>query len=247
MKALFLAAGFSTRLSPLTNELPKGLLSVHGKPIISALLNQVVNQPELEEVALITNAKDYPHYHEFLRGQSAYKKISIIDNGVERVEERLGAIGDLSLALDLLEWEDDVLVLPSDTLVSIDLTQLLTFYHKYQSFVNVVYEAGSKDAIRNKLGCAVVAGDKLVDFVEKPANPPTTLQSVPIYLYPAHTLPLIAEYEATGQNLDSPGAIIPWLISQTDCYAYQVQQGFYFDVGTVEMYEAINQDPLIFS
>jgi glucose-1-phosphate thymidylyltransferase len=165
--------------------------------------------------------------------------LKIIDNQTDHPDNRLGAIGDLVLGLDLLGWEDDVLILPSDTLVSLSLDQLLHFYEERQGFTNVVFDTKDPSVIAGQLGCAKLAGDRLVEFVEKPAQPASTLTSVPVYLYPQADLALLREYELhPGNNLDSPGAIIPWLIGRTITFGYQIE-GYYFDVGTPEAYNRL--------
>lgn len=235
MKALILAAGFSTRLYPLTQNFPKGLLEVGGKPIISYLLDELVKLPNIDETALITNQVCYPHFQKFLAEHDDYFHITLVNNEVETEDKRLGAIGDLVYALDVLGWEDDLLVLPSDTLVSINLQKLLNFYKKQRTFVNVVFDAGDKEIIRNKLGCAQVQGDKLISFEEKPAQPQSTWQSVPIYVYPQRVLNLVRKYSADkNNNLDAPGSVIPYLLKYVPASAYKLESGFYYDVGTPE-------------
>jgi glucose-1-phosphate thymidylyltransferase len=242
MKALILAAGFSTRLYPLTENFPKGLLEVNGKPIISYLLDELVKLPEIDETALVTNQRVYSHYQKFIAENDDYFHITLVNNEVEKKDQRLGAIGDLLYSLDVLGWDDDLLVIPSDTLVSLDLKKLLDFYKRKKTFVNVVYDAGDKEIIKGKLGCAEVQGDKLVGFEEKPADPKSTWQSVPIYVYPQKTLNLIRKYaQDKSNNLDSPGAIIPYLLKYVPISAYKMKDGFYYDVGTHQILEDLQK------
>lgn len=242
MKVIILAGGFSTRLKPLTNNFPKGLLKVQDEEIILQILKKTTLVHDFQDYLLVTNDVCYPHFIRFFEESAILKKWSVFRNGVSVENNRLGAIGDLLFALEKVGMDDDILVLPSDTLVSLDFDKLLDFYQNNHGFVNVVYDSGDKEVIRNKLGCAELDGDKLVSFEEKPAEPKSTLQSVPIYIYPKEVLPLIKEYASDpNNNLDSPGAIVPYLINKVPSYAYQIKDGFYFDVGTKEVYERLNK------
>lgn len=245
MKALFLAAGFSTRLYPLTQNFPKGLLAVANKPIISFLLNQVVQLFEsgrIDEVALITNDRSYQHFHDYLTKEVKIP-VQLINNQVTEPTDRLGAIGDLDLALDLLGWNDDLLVLPSDTICSVQLSKVLEFFHQNQTITNVVFDTKDTSIIQNSLGCVTLDEQIITSFTEKPAEPESSITSVPIYLYPADNLSLIKKYaDDTTQNHDSPGAIIPWLLTQTEVSGYQID-GYYYDVGTIERLEQLQRQP----
>lgn len=242
MKVIILAGGFSTRLKPLTNNFPKGLLRVNNEEIILQIFKKTTKVREFQDYLLVTNDVCYPHFIKFFEESAILRNWSVFRNGVSVENKRLGAIGDLLFGLEKFGMDDDIIVLPSDTLVSLDFADLLDFYNKHKGFVNVVFDAGDKEIIRNKLGCAEVDGDNLVSFVEKPSQPKSTFQSVPIYIYPKEVLPLIKEYASDpNNNLDSPGAIVPYLIDKVDTYAYQIRDGFYFDVGTKEIYEKLNK------
>jgi glucose-1-phosphate thymidylyltransferase len=248
MKVIILAAGFSTRLKPLTNNFPKGLLKIKGKEIISVILKKINNIHNFQDLFLVTNDVCYPHFIKFFEESAILKKWSVFRNGVSVENNRLGAIGDLVLMLEKVGMDDDILVLPSDTLVSLDFNKLLDFYKKNRGFVNVVYDAGDKEVIKEKLGCAELDGDKLVSFEEKPIEPKSTLQSVPIYIYPKEVLPLIKEYASDpNNNLDSPGSIVPYLIGKIPTFAYQIKDGYYHDVGTLEDYEKLNKGVIEYS
>lgn len=248
MNVLILAAGFSTRLKPLTNNFPKGLLKVNGEEIILGILKKTTNVRNFQDFTLVTNEVCYSHFNRFLDLLASEKKIEVISNGVSDEKKRLGAIGDLLLALETIGLDEDLLVLPSDTLVSLDFEKLLDFYNKNHGFVNVVFDAGDKEIIREKLGCVELDGDKLVSFEEKPKEPKSTFQSVPIYIYPKEVLPLIKEYARDpNNNLDSPGMIVPYLIAKVPTFAYQMRDGYYYDVGTLEVFEKLNKGVIEYS
>jgi len=248
MKVIILAAGFSTRLKPLTNDFPKGLLKIKGEEIISKILKKITNIRDFQDFILITNNVCYPHFINFFEESTILKRWSVFRNGVSVESKRRGAIGDLLFALEKVGMDNDILVLPSDTLVSLDFNQLMDFYKNNHGFVNVVYDAGDTEIIKEKLGCAEVEGDKLVSFEEKPKEPKSSFQSVPIYIYPKEVLPLIKEYASDPKNnLDSPGAIVPYLIGKVPTFAYQIKDGYYFDVGTRQVFDDLNKGVIKYS
>lgn len=243
MKCLVLAAGFSTRLYPLTENFPKGLLTVKGKEILQYTLDDLATVKEIEETAFISNHKFFSVFQNWLLKVPHFQNSQLIDNQVNSKDERLGAIGDFVFALDQLGWDDDILVLPSDTLFSCHLSDVVAFFHSHRGVVNVVRDCKDKEIIRGRLGCAEVKNDELVSFEEKPAEPKSTLLSVPIYIYPRENLPLLRQYYQENKDnqaaVDSPGTILPWLIERTKCFAY-VYEGYSYDIGTVESYNQVN-------
>lgn len=246
MKIVFLAAGFSTRLYPLTENFPKGLLKINNQPIIARLLDQAKALDASNQIALVTNQRCFASYKEYLESQPELAHIKIISNQVDDPDQRLGAIGDLILVLDQLGWHgQDLLVLPSDTLVGISLQDYLLFSNQHQAISNVVYDIKDPQKIAGQLGCVELKGEQIIGFEEKPKQPKSSLTSVPIYFYPANTTHLLTEYAQTGQNMDSPGAIIPWLLEQTTVYGYQISS-YYYDVGTHAMLAQLQADPAQF-
>lgn len=242
MIAIILAAGFSTRLYPLTKDVPKGLLQMGKKQIASYAVDNLVHNPDISKIYLVTSSCFSKQYREWINAN--YKgRISFIENGVTCMDEKLGAIGDLLYAVGKEKINEDLLVVPSDTLVSLDIRDLISFFKMYNGITTAVYETDDKDKIANRLGCAVLDGVRITKFVEKPANPPSLFMGVPYYLFPKHTLHLIEDYRKDGGSLDSPGSIISWLIGKTPVYAFRVN-GFYYDVGTVNVYNQLKDQIL---
>ena len=239
MNCLIIAAGFNTRLAGITQGTPKGLLTVKNKPLIAHLLDESLRLKSIDNFALITNQQYFPFYQEFLASQKKYQKIRLINNEVKNNQDRLGAIGDILFALRSLKWDDDLLILPCDTLINIDLPKLLQFFKYHHQIVNVVTDVKDKKIIKKSLGCVMLNRNKIVDFAEKPEKPKTSVTSVPIYLYPRLSQSLILRYSEKGHNLDSPGSIIPWLIKQTPVLGFKIENSSYQDVGTVEKYRQI--------
>jgi glucose-1-phosphate thymidylyltransferase len=240
MNVLILAAGFCTRLFPITEYFPKALLPVNGREILSYVLDDVIKN-DFDQIALITNSRYANIFSVWLKTKYAKKNIGVIDNQVKSPGERLGAIGDLKYALNKLKWDEDLLVLASDTIATFKIKDLLNFYKSHPGIVNTVYDTNDPEVIRKKLGCVITQNQRIIEFTEKPDQPESTLTSIPYYIYPKTSFKLIDKYIKTGKSLDAPGSIISWLIGKIPCFEFRVT-GKYFDVGTIEMYNRLNQN-----
>lgn len=245
MKALVLAAGFSTRLYPLTENMPKALLKVHGKAIIEQVLEGIFKTPVIDGVALVTNHKYVQIFQEWINAHYPERNIQVLDNGSQTPEDRLGAIGDLRFSLEKLGWADDVLVVASDTLTSLDISEFVSYFLNKDGVLNAVYDSEDIEKVREKLGNPVLEREKIVEFLEKPKKPKSTFVSIPYYIFPKRTLPLISQYLSQGGNPDAPGSIISWLIGKVSVNAFLVGKfGYYHDVGTLESLEHVRSSDL---
>jgi glucose-1-phosphate thymidylyltransferase len=233
MQLIVLAGGFSTRLYPLTKTRPKGLLPVSGRPIADYLFSQAKSLPNLKSMVWVTNSLYYKQFRDWLGNRAV-----LIDNGASTPEDRLGAIGDLHLALKQVSFAEDTLVLPSDTMAGIDIANFWQSFMAINKPLNAIYDIGRKDLIAGKLGCVETDGRVITGFEEKPAKPKSTLVSVPIYAFPKVMLPLIGEYIALKKPLDAPGSLLQWLISKMQVSAYMLDS-YYYDIGTVEAYNEV--------
>lgn len=237
MKTIILAGGFSTRLYPKTEFFPKSLLTIKGKEIVKYLIEDLLTTNP-ESIVLVSNNRYFETFDNWLKKN--YPRVKLLNNGAENPESRLGAIGDILFALEVSKWQDDILVLSSDTLSSLKLTDFLKFYKKHHGVVNAVFDTKNPDTIKNKLGCVKInENSEIVEFEEKPALPKSTLTSIPYYIFPKEILPLIKKYKEEGNNLDAPGSIIHWLIGKTPVFGYEIKNGYYFDVGTLETYSKL--------
>jgi len=243
MQAVILAAGFSTRLYPRTEFFPKGLLKIGGKAITEYLLDDLLSTQEIKQIFLVTNHRYLPHFQDFLNSNPKYSKIKLIDDGTTNPDNRLGALGDLLFIKNQGLLKSDVLVCPSDTISSVKVGQLIESFKKIKQFTTTVYNLKDKTKISNKLGSAVVKNGRVVEFEEKPEHPKSTMVGVPFYIYPKEILAKLSEYEAEGNSMDAPGSIIEWLLKQgVEVVAHQVE-GYYYDVGTIDIYQQLSKNP----
>lgn len=229
---VILAGGFGTRLKELGEQTPKGLLKTGSDTLIGELAKAVKELEEPHKVVLVTNARFYPQYQAWCSSCGDPLLSQIVDDGATSPDLRLGALGDLELASRNLDQHYPTIVLPSDTFFTFELSELTKVYEQYQAFTTAVYEV-PKEQIANRLGCAVMDGEIVRSFEEKPAEPQSNWACAPFYIYPPEILKRLPEYRMSGGSMDAPSHIIPWLLEQSiPVYAAKVPTAI--DVGTQE-------------
>ncbi len=238
MHCIILAAGFATRLYPLTHNFPKALLPIKGKAVIDYIIDDVIRQKDITHVTIVTNDKFFSLFQKHVKNAFPEREITVLNNGIMDESAKNGAIKDLSYAITKSAIAEDILVLASDTFTSLKLQDLIRFYKQFKNITTAVFDGKDVERIRGKLGCAVVERGKLMRFEEKPQTPPTTLMAVPFYIIPQSAFPLVATY-LDGNNADAPGNFIAWALTQTSVYAFNIGTGYYYDIGTEEQYEKL--------
>ena len=229
MKALVLAAGYATRLYPLTLDRPKALLEVGGEPMLSRLLERV-EAMGVDEIIVVTNAKFTPHFEDWARDRAG---VTIVNDGTTSNEDRLGAIGDIAFVLDHLGVDDDLVVVAGDNLFGEDISGFGAYGRDVDAPVLAVHDVGDLSRMREYNQVEVDVDGRVVFMEEKPANARTTLAGIALYYYPRHVFPLIRQYLAEGNNPDQPGRLPEWLHSRTPVYTWPLPGGWY-DIGSVE-------------
>ncbi len=232
MKAVVLAAGFATRLYPLTLDRPKALLPVGGKPMLEHLLEGLDGVAGLDVIHVVTNSKFAGAFKEWAQGYGA-GGVRILDDGTSDEETKLGAIGDLDLTIRSVELDDDLLVLAGDNLFTESLAPFAEFGRAKGAPALGVYDVGDLDAIRRYNAIELDEDDRVTFFEEKPERPTSTLTGIALYFYPRSALGLVSEYLAEGNNPDQPGRLVQWLYPRTHVYAWRVP-GRWYDVGSKE-------------
>ena len=231
MKAIILAAGYATRLYPLTLHTPKALLTIHQKSIIDYILEQMETLPALDEIYVISNHKFYDQFVAWAKTVQSSKPITVLDDGTTSEETRRGAIGDILFVIEKQQIDDDLLVIAGDNLFTFSL---LDCYHYFQEMVNdcvcmKAYE--DREALKSFGVAQLDASGKIIGLEEKPAEPKSNLAVFATYLYRRDTLPLFHQYIAEGNKPDAPGYFVEWLYQHRDVYAYVFEEECY-DIGT---------------
>lgn len=238
MKAVILAAGYATRLYPLTKDRPKALLKVGGKTILEHILLKLGKVKEVAQVYIVTNQKFYKHFKEWTGSYNYDKDIKVINDKTTSNEDRLGAIADLYYVIEQEEINDDLIVMAGDNLFDFELSDFVAFQQALKADCISSHQLDDIAELKRTGVIEVDKNNKVFSFEEKPADPKSKLAVPPFYIYQKETLPLIKEYLAEGNNPDAPGNFIPWLIMKKDVYAFQFQ-GDRYDIGTVASYERV--------
>jgi glucose-1-phosphate thymidylyltransferase len=243
MKALILAAGYATRLHPLTLTQPKPLLHVAGKPMIEYVLDNITPIPGIDQVFVVSNSRFIEPFQrwatEYRRKPLSYE-LTLIEDGSTDDSNRLGAIGDLHLVLERANIDDDLIVVAGDNLFSQPLTGFGAVCRTRNAPVLGIYDVGSLDLARKYNNLEIDDGGRLVSFEEKPIHPASTLVGIALYFYPRTTLPLIRQYVSEGNNPDQPGRLVQWMCPRTPFFTWQVP-GLWYDIGSKETLEEANR------
>jgi glucose-1-phosphate thymidylyltransferase len=227
MKALVLAAGYATRLRPLTDTWSKELLPVGGRPIIDWILDRVGEVDDVDAVHVVTNARKAPAFRNWASGRD----VVIHDDGTTSNGDRLGAIGDMQFVLEGGHLDDDLLVIAGDNLFDYRLTDFVRFWReKGAASAVAVRDVGSLE-LASQYGIVALADDgRVLDFVEKPADPPSTLAATATYIFHRDHARLIRTYLGAGQSPDQPGRFVAWLRRHAPVYGWRFDASWY-DIG----------------
>jgi glucose-1-phosphate thymidylyltransferase len=226
VKAIVLAAGYATRLRPLTDRIPKQLLPVGGRPMVDWILDKL-HEFGIEEVHLATNGRFASEFERWAEG----KGVRVHDDGTTSNETRLGAIGNIRFVRDRAGLDDDLLVVAGDNLFDYPLEEYVEFWRgKGDASAVAVHDVGDRVLARQYGIVTVDAEDRVVDFVEKPEEPPSTLAATAMYLFPREHAELVDVYLDEGNPPDQPGNFIGWLHGRRPVYAYRFSGGWY-DIG----------------
>jgi len=238
VRALILAAGYATRLRPLTDTWAKELLPVGGRPIVDRIVDNLGEVAEIDEIHLVTNARKAPWFHEWATGRD----VTIHDDGTTSNDDRLGAIGDMLFVIDRIGAEDDLLVIAGDNLFDFRLSDLVAFWQtKGVASAVAVRDVGSLELARRYGIVDLDPNGRIRSFVEKPTDPPSTLAATATYLYHREHVGLIRTYVESEANADQPGRLVAWLHRREPVYGWVFTEPWY-DIGDHEqLLEADNR------
>lgn len=237
MKALVLAAGYATRLRPLTDDRAKPLLPVAGRPIVDWIIDRIAEVKDVDEVHLVTNARFAPDFERWARG-----RVRVHDDGTKSNETRLGAIGDIAFVADRERWEgEDLLVIAGDNLFDFSLADYVTFWRAKDGSAIAVHEQPNRELVSQYSVVELDRADRVVSFEEKPEHPESNLTAIATYIYHRAHLALLRAYLAEGNSPDQPGHFIAWLHSRAPVYGYRFG-GEWLDIGDrTQLLEADNR------
>ncbi len=234
MKALILAAGYATRLRPLTDSIPKMLLPLAGRPLLDYLLERL-REVELDEIQLVTNARFARVFRDW-----APEDVTVLDDGTTSNDDRLGAIGDIAFALERGLTGDDLLIVAGDNLIGYSLAGLVEFWRAKGGSALAVREVADRKLMTQYGVAELDEDDRVIGLEEKPAEPKSNLAATASYVYRAEHIALLPRYLEEGNPPDAPGNFTAWLHTREPVYGYRVS-GEWHDIGDLgQLLEADN-------
>ncbi|MBR2336983.1 MAG: NTP transferase domain-containing protein [Clostridia bacterium] len=239
MKCLILAAGYATRLYPLTENFPKSLLKVQDKTILDHLVDDIDTMGEVDEYVIISNHKFFPHFTDWANAKA--QKITVIDDGTTSNDNRLGAVKDIEFAIDSLKIDDDMLIIAGDNVLDFSLTKFITYAKQKDTSCVMRYFEGDKVRLTKSGVLTIDHSDRVINMVEKPAEPQSNWCCPPFYFYKAKDSKLIAKAIEDGCGTDAPGSYVAWLCSKTDVHAMEMP-GKRYDIGNLESYKKVQEE-----
>ncbi len=239
MKCVILAAGYATRLYPLTENFPKPLLKVGEKTILDWLVDDLDGTGQIGEFLAVTNHRYAGAFRAW--AEERPQRIGILDDGSVSNETRLGAVRDLLLAAEALGREEDLLVMAGDNLLDFSLGTLLRFSREKGGCAVMRYAEPSRERLK-KCGVVTVDGeDRITDMAEKSPDPPSNWVCPPFYVYTREALRLLPLALEEGCGADAPGSFLAWLCRRLPVYAMEMP-GRRYDIGTLESYERVRKE-----
>lgn len=239
MKCLILAAGYATRLYPLTENFPKPLLKVGEKTILDWLLDDIQVSGEVDEYIVISNHKFARHFEDFAKTKPY--PITVVDDGTSTNETRLGAVCDIQYTMEKRHLSDDMLVIAGDNVLDFSLTKFIAYCKEKQtSCVMRYYEPSDKKLLK----CGVLTideNDLILNMTEKSPTPETHWVCPPFYYYTKADAARISDGIAAGCGTDAPGSFIAWLCKQAKVHALEMPDSRY-DIGNLESYETVKKE-----
>ena len=238
MICLILAAGYATRMYPLTEYFPKPLLDVGGKTIIDWLIDDVESCANIKKYVVVSNHKFIDKFNDWKDKSALKNKITVIDDGSTENENRLGAVKDIAFAIDKLAINDDLIVLAGDNLLDFSLKGFIEYFKQKNKTCVMRYFEKNIDNLKKTGVAKIDNNDKIINMLEKPRNPESNWAIPPFYIYTKDDICKIEKGINAGCPTDAPGNFIAWLCEQSSVYAYEIF-GKRFDIGSIEGYEKV--------
>lgn len=238
MKVLILAAGYATRLYPLTKEYPKPLLKVGNRPLIDYILDKCIQIKNCDEIIVVTNSKFFPKFKKWAKALNFKTRISLVDDFTKTHSARRGAIGDMHFVIQKNHLKDDLLVIGGDNLFDGGLESFLDFVKvkKSNSIVIGAYNIRNKKEASKYGVIKLDKNNRIIDFKEKPKIPNSAIVAMCLYFFPKKKLGLLNDYLSIKDNLhDATGFYIDWLRKREVIFGY-VFGGRWFDIGDTSFY-----------
>ena len=229
MNCVILAAGFATRLYPITKSVPKPLLKVGVVTILDRLFAQL-EKVDFKHIVLVSNTKFAQQFQAWCPDN-----VELLVNPADEPHNRLGAVADLEFGLECIGTKDSALVTAADNIYPSCLADMVASFTG-QSLVGVWRNDDKLDQQRR--GNVEIVQNTVVRFVEKPPSAVTNWAAAPLYCFSPHHLALVGQFlqEVAAHDLsvkDAPGHFLAWLVQRESVDAYALPDRP-IDIGTPE-------------
>ena len=244
MKCIILAAGYATRLYPLTENQPKPLLNIADKPIMEHIIEKIDELKEIDEIFIVTNNKFFNHFNDWNKNFSSRFKIKVINDGTLSNDDRLGAIGDLNFVIKSENIDEDFVQISGDNLFQFSLKDMHQHFNEKKHISIALYDVKNIEEAKKMGICAINEESKVIDFEEKPENPKSTLCSIGVYFYPRIVKDHLNQYLSEGNSSDMPGKFMEWLHKKDHVhgFVFDKEGERWFDIGGFEALEEAKKD-----
>lgn len=241
MKNVVIAAGYATRLGELTKNFPKPLLKIGKSTILGRMLDDIDSIPEIDEHIIVTNHKFASIFEEWKAGLHYTKPITIIDDGTETNDTRLGAVCDLLFAMEKMKLNDDLLVVAADNLLFFSFKEFVDFAHAKGTSCIMCHQQDDIEKLRRTGVVELDSNMKVLGMEEKPQNPKSHWAVPPFYIYMKKDMELIRHSIEHGCGKDAPGNLAHYMVEHTTMHAWEMSAGR-FDIGSLDTYyEAVER------
>ncbi|MBP5214422.1 MAG: nucleotidyltransferase family protein [Bacteroidales bacterium] len=235
MKNIVIAAGYATRLGELTKNFPKPLLKIGQRSILDRMLDDIDRIPDIDEHIVITNHKFAHHFEEWKKTANFSKPITIVDDGTETNDTRLGAVCDLLFAIDKLHINDDMLVVAADNILFFSFREFVDFAKAKGTSCIMCHEQPELAKLQRTGVVVLDDNDLVLNMEEKPAEPKSHWAVPPFYIYLKKDLDLVKASVENGCGKDAPGNLAHYMVDHTEMHAWKMTAGR-FDIGSLDTY-----------
>ena len=235
MKNIVIAAGYATRLGELTKNFPKPLLKIGDNTILGRMLDDIDRIAEIDEHIVITNHKFAAIFEDWAAKQNYTKPVTIVDDGTETNDTRLGAVCDLLFAMDKLQIDDDLLVVAADNILFFSFQEFVSFAKAKGTSCIMCHEQPSIEKLQRTGVIVLDDNDRVLNMEEKPQHPKSHWAVPPFYIYMKKDLPLVRRSVENGCGKDAPGNLAHYMVEQVEMHAWKMTAGR-FDIGSLDTY-----------
>lgn len=235
-----LAAGYATRLYPLTENFPKPLIDVAGRPILDWLTDDVEASCDISQIVIISNHRYFPHFMDWAGRRAGKTPVTVLDDGSTSNENRLGAVRDIQFAIERASIDDDLMVIAGDNVLDFSLGSFARYFRERGESCIMRFHEPDTPRISKSAAVEIDGDDRVLRMEEKPAEPFSNWCVPPFYIYGKQDLRLIDAAVAAGGNLDSPGALAAYMAPHTVMRAMEMP-GKRYDIGNMESYRRVSE------